>query len=83
MTDRLVCTVGSEVTSLGATYPVLRGYVITKSRVGKPFNNVSLRLDDGDHNLVPIGVASEIWVGERRHDKELGDESIFRPLQEV
>jgi amino acid adenylation domain-containing protein len=53
----------SEVSSLCATYPVPRNHVITKSRVGKPFNNVSLRLYDLDQNLVPIGVAGEIYVG--------------------
>ncbi len=53
----------SEVSSLCATYPVPRNRVITKSRVGKPFNNVSLRLYDLDQNLVPIGVAGEIYVG--------------------
>lgn len=53
----------SEVSSLCATYPVSRNHDITKSRVGKPFNNVSLRLYDADQNLVPIGVAGEIYVG--------------------
>ncbi len=53
----------SEVSSLCTAYPVSRNHVITKSRVGKPFNNVSLRLYDLDQNLVPIGVAGEIYVG--------------------
>ena len=53
----------SEVSSLCATYPVPRNHAITQSRVGKPFNNVSLRVYDADQNLVPIAVAGEIYVG--------------------
>lgn len=53
----------SEVSSLCATFPVSREQTITKSRVGKPFNNVSIRLYDPHQNLVPIGVPGEIYVG--------------------
>jgi thioesterase domain-containing protein/acyl carrier protein len=53
----------SEVSSLCATFPVPRDQVLTKSRVGKPFNNVSIRLYDPHQNLVPIGVPGEIYVG--------------------
>ena len=52
----------SEVSSLCATYPVPRDR-ITKSRIGRPFNNVSIRLYDAHQNLVPIGVLGEIYVG--------------------
>jgi amino acid adenylation domain-containing protein len=53
----------SEVSSLCATFPVPRDQVLSKSRVGKPFNNVSIRLYDPNQNLVPIGVPGEIYVG--------------------
>lgn len=53
----------SEVSSLCTTYPVPRDRTITKSRIGKPFNNVSVRLYDSQQNLVPIGVLGEIYVG--------------------
>ena len=58
----------SEVSCMGCTYPVLRSTELTKSeptksRVGKPFNNVSVRLYDAEQNLVPIGVVGEIYLG--------------------
>ena len=68
----------SEVSCMGCTYPVLRSAERTKSeptksertkseptksRVGKPFNNVSVRLYDAEQNLVPIGVVGEIYFG--------------------
>ncbi|MEP0909347.1 amino acid adenylation domain-containing protein [Leptolyngbya sp. GB1-A1] len=53
----------SEVSSLCATFPVPRDQTIAKSRVGKPFNNVVIRLYDAQQNLVPIGVPGEIYVG--------------------
>jgi amino acid adenylation domain-containing protein len=53
----------SEISCMGCTYPVLRSAEPTKSRVGKPFKNVSVRLYDTDQNLVPIGVVGEIYLG--------------------
>ncbi|MBD3884823.1 amino acid adenylation domain-containing protein [Phormidium tenue FACHB-886] len=53
----------SEVSSLCATYPVPRDQVLTKSRIGKPFNNVSIRLYDSQQNLLPIGIPGEIHIG--------------------
>ena len=53
----------SEVSSLCATFPVPRDRTLTKSRVGRPFNNVAIRLYDPHQNLVPIGVPGEIYVG--------------------
>lgn len=53
----------SEVSSLCANYPVPLDETVTKSRIGRPFNNVSLRVYDPDQNLVPIGVPGEIYVG--------------------
>jgi amino acid adenylation domain-containing protein len=53
----------SEVSSLCANYAVPLDEPVTKSRIGKPFNNVSIRVYDPDQNLVPIGVPGEIYVG--------------------
>jgi amino acid adenylation domain-containing protein len=53
----------SEVSCMGCTYPVPRYDSLGQSRVGKPFNNVSVRLYDAQQNLVPIGVAGEIYFG--------------------
>ncbi len=52
----------SEVSSLCATFPVPRDRTISRSRIGKPFNNVTIRLYDPAQNLVPIGVPGEIYV---------------------
>ncbi len=52
----------SEVSSLCCSYPVSRAQTLTKSRIGRPFNNVSVRLYDADQNLVPVGVPGEIYV---------------------
>jgi thioesterase domain-containing protein/acyl carrier protein len=48
---------------MGCSYPVTREHLITKSQVGKPFNNVSVRLYDPQQNLVPIGIVGEIYIG--------------------
>ena len=53
----------SEVSCMGSTYPVPRERIITKSLVGKPFNNVFIHLYDESRNLVPIGVTGEIYIG--------------------
>ncbi len=53
----------SEVSCMGCTYPVRRADGPPQSRVGKPFNNVSVRLYDAHQNLVPIGVTGEIYFG--------------------
>ncbi|NDJ18218.1 non-ribosomal peptide synthetase [Myxacorys almedinensis] len=53
----------SEVSSLCTTYPVPKTQIVTKSRIGKPFNNVAVRLYDSQQNLVPIGLLGEIYVG--------------------
>lgn len=52
----------SEVSSLCCSYPVPRNQIVTSSRVGKPFNNVAIRLYDSYQNLVPIGIPGEIYV---------------------
>lgn len=53
----------SEVSCMGCTYPALREQTVTKTWVGKPFDNVSVRLYDSHQNLVPIGVMGEIYFG--------------------
>jgi surfactin family lipopeptide synthetase A len=53
----------SEVSCMGCFYPVPTARPITKSRVGKPFANVSVRLLDPDQNSVPIGVVGEVYFG--------------------
>lgn len=53
----------SEVSCMGCTYPVLRDRVIESTRVGKPFPNMTLRLLDGQGELVPPGVIGEVCFG--------------------
>ncbi|HEY9884364.1 MAG TPA: AMP-binding protein, partial [Thermosynechococcaceae cyanobacterium] len=52
----------SEVSCMGCSYPVVSDRPI-KSRVVKPFTNVSIRLYDAHLNLVPIGIPGEIYIG--------------------
>lgn len=52
----------SEVSCMACAYPVPRQQVATKSQIGKPLNNVTVRLYDPQQNLVPIGVAGEIYL---------------------
>ncbi|MBW4579359.1 MAG: amino acid adenylation domain-containing protein [Tildeniella nuda ZEHNDER 1965/U140] len=53
----------SEVSCMGCTYPVTRDQQVTKSRVGKPFPNVVVRLYDAHQKQVPIGIPGEIYIG--------------------
>ena len=53
----------SEVSCMGCTYSVPREGIITKSLVGQPFNNVSIRLYDESDNIVPMGITGEIYIG--------------------
>jgi amino acid adenylation domain-containing protein len=53
----------SEISCMGCTYPVARDRPLTRSRVGQPFTNVSVRLLDRHQHPVPIGVPGEIWFG--------------------
>jgi amino acid adenylation domain-containing protein len=50
----------SEIACMGCTFPVLRDQVVRKSFVGKPFENVAVRIIDPYGNLAPIGVPGEI-----------------------
>jgi surfactin family lipopeptide synthetase A len=53
----------SEISCMGCAYPVVRDRPLTRSRVGQPFTNVSVRLLDQHQHPVPIGVPGEIWFG--------------------
>jgi amino acid adenylation domain-containing protein len=53
----------SEIACMGCTFPIPRDREVTRSFVGKPFENVSVRLYDEQQNLVPVGVAGEIYFG--------------------
>jgi amino acid adenylation domain-containing protein len=51
----------SEISCMGCFYSVPSDRSLTKTYVGKPFNNATVRLYDPHQNLVPIGVAGEIY----------------------
>ncbi|MBD2020581.1 amino acid adenylation domain-containing protein [Leptolyngbya sp. FACHB-36] len=51
----------SEISCMGCAYPVAH-HGTAKSRVGTPFDNVSVRLYDPHGNLVPIGVVGEVYI---------------------
>ena len=53
----------SESSCMSCTYEVPRQGNITKSLVGQPFNNVSIRLYDEDQSMVAIGSTGEIYIG--------------------
>ncbi len=53
----------SEVSCMGCTYEVPRDQTVTRSLVGGPFENVSVRLYDDRRRLVPAGVVGEIYFG--------------------
>jgi len=50
----------SEIACMGATYPVPRDERIAKTYVGRPFENVILRVLDAANNALPPGVVGEI-----------------------
>ncbi len=53
----------SEIGCMGCTYFYHPDKPITKTLVGKPFDNVVLRLLDEDGNQVPVGVTGEVCFG--------------------
>ena len=53
----------SEATTLLLNYQVPAATRVEKRLVGKPFNNMGIRLYDKHQNLVPIGIPGEIYVG--------------------
>ncbi|MEO6574350.1 MAG: AMP-binding protein, partial [Polyangiaceae bacterium] len=50
----------SEISCMGCTYPVPRDRVVTKTYVGRPFDNVIVRVLDAGLNPVPVGVVGQI-----------------------
>ena len=53
----------TEGTIICSSYPVPTRQVISKHIVGRPLGNVTMRIYDVSQNLVPIGVAGEIYIG--------------------
>ena len=55
----------SEISCMGCTFPVPRWRRVTTTFVGRPFDNVSVRVLDADGSVVPAGVVGEIhFAGE-------------------
>ena len=50
----------TEISCMGTTFPVSRDAKTTRSFVGKPFPDVTLRVVDPKRELVPFGVVGEI-----------------------
>ena len=50
----------SEVSCMGTTYPIERETAQSRTFVGKPFPNTTLRVLDAQRNPVPFGVVGEI-----------------------
>jgi amino acid adenylation domain-containing protein len=50
----------SEISCMGCTYPVPRNVIATRTYVGRPFDNVDVRVLDAALQPVPIGVKGEI-----------------------
>jgi len=51
----------SEISCMGCTYFVPKDLEIEQTLVGKPFNNVQLRVLDQHQRVVPVGVKGEIY----------------------
>lgn len=50
----------TEIACMGCTYPVLRNQEISKTYVGKPFNNTRVCIIDENLNELPLGVEGEV-----------------------
>jgi amino acid adenylation domain-containing protein len=50
----------SEISCMGCTYPVARDRPLERTYVGRPFDNMAVRVLDGALNLLPVGVVGEI-----------------------
>jgi amino acid adenylation domain-containing protein len=53
----------TEGTIICASHAVERGQPTPHQMIGKPLLNMTLRLYDKNRNLVPVGVAGEIYIG--------------------
>lgn len=50
----------SEISCMGCTYPVPRHTTVTRTFVGRPFDNMVVRLFDAEFEPVPVGIVGEI-----------------------
>ncbi len=50
----------SEISCMGCTYPVPRDATVKRTYVGRPFDNVTVRVLDSGLNVLPAGIAGEI-----------------------
>ena len=50
----------TEISCMGATFPIRRDTKVSRAFVGKPFTGVTLRVLDSNRGLVPFGVVGEI-----------------------
>ena len=51
----------TEIACMGTTFPIPRDRKVTRTFVGKPFPDVTLRVLDAKGAIVPFGVVGEIW----------------------
>jgi len=50
----------TEISCMGTTFPIRRDTTVSRTFVGKPFPDVTVRVLDSQRNLVPFGVVGEI-----------------------
>lgn len=53
----------SEISCMGCTYEVPQNTTINRTLVGRPHENVKVKILDRDGNMVPIGVPGQIYFG--------------------
>jgi len=53
----------SEINCMGCTYEVPRDKTISRTLVGTPHQDVKVKIFDPDGNMVPVGVAGQIYFG--------------------
>lgn len=53
----------TEATMICARYPLVRSRQVSHQMIGKPLSNVVLRIYDSYGNIVPTGIAGEIYIG--------------------
>lgn len=51
----------SEISCMGCTYEVSRDITLERTKVGKPHQNMSVRLFDQHGNMVPIGAPGKLY----------------------
>ena len=50
----------SEISCMGCTFPVSRTETVTKTYVGRPFQNVIVKILDNRRRQLPVGISGEI-----------------------